>query len=212
MDDFIAEVEHSARKLLQACNKKRRDMALIKEKRANVERIKNSSKSTRKLECSKFGLHKDDKELVSPAAKSIVKKRDLNFVRDDLHHNPLYRDGMFKVHANKEVEKSSQTYSRNEKSKILATLKESQAMLSKKKRNDRVKSIVNKHHDATEIDWSLSISRKKYRCEINRDGLYQQYLRDLEVERSTYREGEVYASSIKPVYQHPLIVMLKVSK
>lgn len=218
MDDFIAEVEYSAHKLLRACNKKRRDMALIKEKRANVERIKHSCKSNsnnaREGSANASSRSCDDKMPISPTSTKAInlKKKNACSLHNDLQQNPLYHDGMFEAHQGASaIVKSSHTYSRSEKSRILTTLKESQVKMSRRKRSNAVIKNGVSDRQTIETDWSLDVLRKKYRCELLRGEIYQSYLHDLTVEQSLYGKGEEYVSKIKPIYHHPIEIKLKVS-
>ena len=217
-NDCVSEDEFDASKLLRNVYKIRKDRVLKKGKRSNIDQIKHIYKgkgsglgSSFKVKTSKIKIdqHVISREL--PLTKFGQDERGTKYLHDKIQIP--YRGGISEGSNRCHLSNSSaeRVYERSEKSRVLETMKQTQKLLSNKKRYIS-KNKLGQDKPKIGFDWSLEVLQKKYRCNVKREQKYQQYLNDLEVEKSMHCKEEVYVSDVIPIKQHPLQVELKVRR
>lgn len=197
LDNFITEVEWSARRILNACNKKRNERQTLKDKREYVEKVKQNSVTSRSVR--KFPSGQDLKSFYSR--------------RKDLVINPqlscLPSTSMVCERRRQPAYPTDIKYTHDERSEVLKTLKGKNTF---RKKNLRRK-LNHKHYpqQKSEIDWSIDVLRKKYRCVCMRGNQYQEYVKADQFEHEISKVDKSFVSSLVPQKRHPIVDELLVS-
>ncbi len=197
LDNFITEVEWSARRILNACNKKRNERQTLRDKREYVEKVKQNSATSRSVR--KFPSGQDLKSFYSR--------------RKDLVINPqlscLPSTSMLCERRRQPACQTDIKYTHDERSEVLKTLKGKNTF---RKKNLRRKLNQTRHpQQKSEIDWSIDVLRKKYRCVCMRGNQYQEYVKANQFEHEISKIDKSFVSSLAPQKRHPIVDELLVS-
>jgi len=197
LDNFITEVEWSARRILNACNKKRNERQTLRDTREHVEKVKQNSSTSRSVR--KFPSGQDLKSFYS-------RRKDLA-INPQLSSSPS--TSMVYERRRQPACRTDIKYTHDERSEVLKTLKGKNTF---RKKNLRRK--LNHKRDPrqkSEIDWSIDVLRKKYRCVCMRGNQYQEYVNAVQVEREISKIDKSFVSSLAPQKRHPIVDELLVS-
>lgn len=183
--------------VLNACNKKRNERQTLRDKREYVEKVKQKSATSRSVR--KFPSGQDLKSFYI-RRKDLVINPQLSCLPStsmvcERRRQPAYRTDI--------------KYTHDERSEVLKTLKGKNTF---RKKNLRRKLKHKRYpQQKSEIDWSIDVLRKKYRCVCMRGNQYQEYVKADQFELEISKIDKSFVSSLVPQKRHPIVDELLVS-